>query len=94
MVKAYVELYEGRMKKQKVNYENFRQTTHAILFLWCLASLSFNIALWPHYGWNTPVLLSVFAFGVVLQFLLLVQNSYLQNAILFCCLTFFLQEYA
>ena len=93
MVKAYIELFEGKMKKNTVNYENYRQTTHFVILLWLVATVCFNIALWPHYGINTPILLSIFAFGVVLQFLLLIPYTAVQNAILVCCLTFFLQEY-
>ena len=94
MIKAYIELYEGQLKKSRVNYKNYPQTTHAVLALWCATALSFCIALWPHYGWNTPILLSILGFGVILQFLLLIPNTYVQNALLFCGLTFFLQEYA
>lgn len=94
MVKGYVELYEGRMKKVKVNYQNFKQTTHLVLGLWCLSALFFHIALWPHYGWNTPLVLGFAGFGVVLQFLLLFPNTLIQNAVAFVALTFLLQQYA
>jgi hypothetical protein len=91
-VKAYVEILEGRINKATVNYENFKQTTHTGIALLVAASLAFNIALWPHYGWNTPVVLSVFLYGFVLPFMLLVPSS-VQNIVTFVGLTFFLQEY-
>jgi hypothetical protein len=94
LIKAYVELYQGRLHQQRVNYQNFRQTTHLFLLLWTVTSVCFFVALWPHYKWNTIVVLSLLAFGVVLQFLLLVPNPWAQNAIALVGLTFFLQEYA
>jgi|UPI000581AC63 hypothetical protein len=92
-IKAYVELFEGRIKKTEVNYKNFRQTTHAVLFLLLMSSLAFNVALWPHYGWNSPIVLGLAFFGVILQFLLLVPTS-IQNAVAFVGITYFLQEYS
>jgi hypothetical protein len=92
-IKAYVELYEGKIKKAKVNYANFPQTTHAVLFLLLLSSIAFNLALWPHYGWNTPLLLGMAGFGVILQLLLLIPSMWAQNAVAFVSLTFFLQEF-
>lgn len=94
LIKTHVELYQGRLHRQTVNYQNFRQTTHLFLLLWTMASLCFFVALWPHYKWNSIVVLSLLAFGLVLQFLLLVPNAWAQNAIALVGLTFFLQEYA
>jgi hypothetical protein len=91
-IKAYVEMYQGKVQKKQVNYKNFRQTTHVLIFLILLATLAFNIALWPHYGWNSPVLLGICFFGLILQFLLIVPNS-VQNLGGFAILTFFLQQY-
>ena len=94
LIKAHVEIYQGRLQRQTVNYQNFRQTTHLFLALWTMGSLCFFVALWPHYKWNSIVVLSLLAFGVVLQFLLLVSNSVAQNTIALVALTFFLQQYA
>jgi len=80
------------MRKKKVNYENFRQTTHAALLLILVAGVCYNVALWPHYGWNSPVLLGLVFFGVILQFLLIVP-PWLTNILAFVGMTFFLQEY-
>jgi len=88
-----VEIFEGRINKKKVNYDNFRQATHAAIALLLVSSLAFNIALWPHYRWNSPLVLGLAFFGVFLQFLLLVPSS-IQNIVTFIALTFFLQEYA
>jgi hypothetical protein len=92
-VKAYVELFEGKMNKKEVNYKNFKHMTHAVMVLILMSTISFNVALWPHYGWNSPFLLGICFFGVILQFLLLVP-TYVQNAVSFIALTFFLQQYA
>ena len=80
------------MKKATVNYKNFPQTTHAVLLLIVVSSVAYNIALWPHYGWNAPFILAIAGFGLILQFLLLVPTS-VQNAVAFVGLTFFLQQY-
>lgn len=90
-IKAYVELYAGKLQRRTVNYENFRQTTHAVMILILLTSLAFHVALWPHYGTNTFVVL--FLVGVILLQLALLLPTYLQNAICVVFMTFFLQEY-
>lgn len=92
-IKAYVEVYQGKIRRREVRYDNFRQTTHAVMALIGAATLAFNVALWPHYGWNAPILLAVSFFGVVLQFLLIVPPS-IQNAVALVGVTFFLQEYS
>lgn len=94
LVKAYVELYEGKMRKKAVNYATFRQTTHLVIYLWLQSSICFMVGLWPHYGWNTPILLTMFGFGVVLQAMLLIPNTMIQNALAFVLMTFFLQQYS
>lgn len=91
-IKAYVEIFEGYLKKQKVEYANFRQSTHAAIALFLASSLAYHVALWPHYGWNSIVVLSLAFFGVILQFLLLAP-AWVQNIAGFVLLTFFLQEY-
>ncbi|CAB9514531.1 expressed unknown protein [Seminavis robusta] len=91
MIKAYVELYSGKLQQQKVNYENFKQTTHAVLFLLISTSIAFHVALWPHYG--TTTFLVLFLVGVVLLQTALLIPPYLQNLICIVGMTFFLQEY-
>lgn len=93
-IKAYVEMYEGKIRKQTVNYENFPKSTHAIMVLFMVASLAFHISIWPAYGWNSIVILTVLVgYGVLLQFALMVP-TYVQNIVGFVLLTFFLQEYS
>lgn len=87
-----MELFEGLVRKKKVNYENFRQATHAALILILVSSVAFHVALWPHYGWNTPVALMLCFFGIIVQFLVVVP-PWISNAVAFVGLTFFLQEY-
>lgn len=90
-IKAYVELIAGKLQKQTVNYKNFRQTTHAVLVLLLTTSLAFHVALWPHFGVTTFLVL--FLVGVVLLQACLLIPTYGQNAVAFVAMTFFLQEY-
>jgi hypothetical protein len=92
-IKAYVEIYEGRINRATVNYKTFPQSTHAAILLFVLSSLAYHIALWPHYHWNTILVLGMTFFGVVIQFILMTP-SWLQNIVSFVGLAFFLQEYS
>jgi hypothetical protein len=60
-------MYEGQIRKNQVNYKNFPQTTHLVMALILLSTVTFNVALWPHYGMNSPIILGIFFFGVILQ---------------------------
>lgn len=91
-IKAYLEMYEGKIKKKKVDYQNYKTATHAALFLWCVASFAFWKALWGEYGIKTVLVLLLVGYGILLQFMLLVP-TWLQNVIGFIGLTFFLQQY-
>jgi hypothetical protein len=90
-IKAYVELYAGKLKQQTVNYKNFPQSTHAALILILLTSVAFHVALWPHYGVTTFLVLFLVAV-VLLQTALLIP-TYAQNFISVVAMTFFLQQY-
>ena len=90
-LKAYVELYAGKMQKQKVNYKNFPQTTHTVLLLLVLTSVAFHGALWPHYGATTFLVLFLLSV-ILLQTALLIPTS-LQNLLSVVAMTFFLQQY-
>uniref|UniRef100_A0A7S1URH0 Uncharacterized protein n=1 Tax=Grammatophora oceanica TaxID=210454 RepID=A0A7S1URH0_9STRA len=92
MIKAYVEMYAGKLKKQEVSYKTFPQTTHAVMFLLVLSSVAYNTALWPAYGWNSLIVMTMIGFGVVLQ-LALFLPTYAQNALGIIFMTFFLQQY-
>ena len=93
-IKAYIEMYAGKLKKQTVNYKTFPQSTHAILLLLLLTTVCFHAALIPHFGWgNTFVVLNVFGFGILLPFALLVP-TYVQNLVAVVLMTWFLQEYS
>jgi uncharacterized membrane protein len=93
IVKSYMEIFEGKLRKKKVDYNNYRQTTHLAIVLIILSSLSFTIALYPHYGFvNSMILLCVLGFGVILN-LALILPSNIQNALSFILLTYFLQVY-
>jgi hypothetical protein len=92
-IKAYMEMYEGKLRKKKIEYKSYKNATHAVLLLFFFASLCFHIALWNAYGGaKTIFVLSVLGYGVLLQASLLMP-TWLQNAITFVALTFFIQQY-
>jgi uncharacterized membrane protein len=90
-VKAYVEMYAGKMMKQEVSYKKFPQSTHAVMVLMLICSVSFHVALWPAYG-STSMLIMFLLAMFLLNFCLLMP-TYVQNLVGFAVLTFFLQEY-
>jgi hypothetical protein len=92
-IKAYVEIYEGRINKATVNFKTFPQSTHAALALLLLSSLAYHVALWPHYRWNTFIVLGLTFFGVMIPGILLMP-SWMQNIVSFAGLAFFLQQYS
>jgi hypothetical protein len=85
-------MFAGKLKKNKVNYANFPQSTHAAMALLLLSSVAFHVALWPAYGWKTVAIMVLVGYGVLLQFCLLVP-TYVQNIVGFVAMTFFIQEY-
>jgi uncharacterized membrane protein len=85
-------MYAGKIQGKIVKYENFRSSTHAIIFLIILSSLSFHVALWPAYGGMTLLIMVIFGFGILIQFALLVP-TYVQNLVGVILMTFFIQEY-
>lgn len=91
-VKAYMEIFEAKLRKKKVDYTNYRQLTHLSIVLIIASSISFNVALWPHYEMNSLIVLGCFGFGVLLQLALIIP-SWLQNALSLVALTYFLQVY-
>ena len=91
-LKAYVELYAGKLQKQKISYQTFPQTTHAVMVLILLSSLAFHLALWPVFG-STSMLIMFLIGMFILNFCLLMPTS-VQNLVAFVLLTFFLQEYS
>lgn len=50
LLKAYVELVEGKRNKKKVEYDNFKTVTHLTIFLILVAWISFHLSLSPVYG--------------------------------------------
>mmetsp|Transcript_47648 Transcript_47648/g.134251 ORF Transcript_47648/g.134251 Transcript_47648/m.134251 type:complete len:175 (+) Transcript_47648:92-616(+) len=91
-VKAYVELYAGKLQKQKISYKEFPQSTHTVMALILLSSIAFHLALWPVF--RSASMLVMFLVGMfILNFCLLVP-TYVQNLVAFALLTFFIQEYS
>lgn len=91
-LKSYVELYQGKIRKKKINYENFKTSTHCIMVLLLLASVAFHKALWPEYGAKTLVIMTLVGFGICLQLALFVP-TWVQNAVGAVVLTLFIQLY-
>ncbi|KAG7355899.1 hypothetical protein IV203_000585 [Nitzschia inconspicua] len=91
MVKAYVELYTGKLQRKQVNYQTMPQSTHTAIALIVLSGMAFHVALWPVYGIRSMlIMLAVSIF--LLNFCLLFPTS-VQNIAAFAVLTFFLQQY-
>jgi hypothetical protein len=93
MIKAYMEMFEGRVRKQKVDYQNYKNATHSVMILFLLASVSFHISLWEEFGGLKTLFINfLFGYGVLLQLCLLFP-TWVQNVVAFIGLTFFLQQY-
>lgn len=92
-IKTYLEMYEGKIKKKKVEYQSYKTATHSVLFLWVFASFAFHYSLWGEYGIKTILIMTgMVGYGCLLQFMMLVP-TWFQNIVLFIGLTFFLQQY-
>jgi len=93
VIKSYVELYLGKQKKIPVTYQNFRQSTHVIIGLFVLTSISLHVALWPVYGGAKTFFIGVcIGYGIVLQVMLLLP-VYAQNFLGMVLLMFMTQQY-
>ena len=92
LVKAYVEMYAGKLQKQKISYKTFPQTTHTVLVLIILSSIAFNVALWPAFGSGAMVVMSLV--GIFILNFCMLMPTYVQNLVAFVLLAFFLQEYS
>jgi len=90
-LKAYIEMYTGKLQKKEVSYKTLPQSTHAAIGLIFFTGISFNIALWPVYGGNSMFVM--FLVGTFLINFCLMFPTIAQNLIAFGVLTFFIQEY-
>ena len=90
-LKAYVELYKGKLQKKEVSYKNLPQPTHAAIVLIFLSGISFHISLWPVYGAESMFVM--FLVGTFLINFCLMFPTIIQNIVAFAVLTFFIQEY-
>lgn len=92
-LKAYVELYEGKTRNKKVEYENFKTATHITIFLIMGAWISFHMALSPVYGgFKTWIVMVGFSYGVLIQSSLFIP-VWGQNFLSVVVMTVFLQQY-
>ena len=93
MIKGWVELVEGKKRKRKICYDNFRQATHWTILLIMVAWMSFHLSLSPVYGhFKTWLIMVGFGWGVLVQSSLMIP-VYGQNIISIVLLTVFLQQY-
>jgi uncharacterized membrane protein len=90
-VKAYVELYTGKLQQKEVNYKTMPQSTHTAIALICISGIAFHVALWPVYG--IRAMLIMLAVSIFLLHFCLLFPTIVQNLAAFAVLTFFLQEY-
>mmetsp|Transcript_24211 Transcript_24211/g.52216 ORF Transcript_24211/g.52216 Transcript_24211/m.52216 type:complete len:184 (-) Transcript_24211:338-889(-) len=92
-LKGYVELYEGKKKNKKVEYDNFKSATHWTILLIMISWISFHLALSPLYGtFKTWIIMIGFGFGVLIQSALMIP-VWGQNILSVVLMTFFLQMY-
>ena len=90
-IKAYVEMYTGKIQKKEVSYKALPQATHAAIILICLSGIAFQISLWPVYGGSSMFIM--FLVGTFLINFCLMFPTIVQNIIAFGLLAFFIQEY-
>ena len=92
-LKAYVELYQGKKKNKKVEYENFKAATHWTILLILISWISFHLALSPVYGtFKTWLIMIGFGWGVLIQSALMIP-VWGQNLLSVVLMTFCLQMY-
>ncbi len=90
-LKAYVEMYNGKIQKKEITYKSIPQITHAAIALLLLSGFAFHIALWPVYGGESMFVM--FLVGTFLLNFCLLFPTIIQNLVGFALLTFFIQEY-
>jgi uncharacterized membrane protein len=90
-VKAYVEIYTGKLQQKEVNYQTMPQSTHVAMALIFLSGIAFHVALWPVYGVRS--MLIMLAVSIFLLHFCLLFPTIVQNIAAFTVLAFFLQEY-
>ena len=91
-LKAYMELYVGKLHNKQINYKTMPQTTHAAIVLLLVSTLSFQVALWPVYGVGKSIVVMIMVTAFLINFCLIFPTIW-QNLIALVLLTFFLQEY-
>ena len=88
-----MELYQGKIKGVRVDYKNFRQATHLLIFLILFTTGCLYTALSPHYGGAKAMLvLTLFGWGVLIPLSLLIPTT-VQNGLAVVLMTFFIQQY-
>lgn len=90
-LKAYVEMYTGKLQKREISYKSIPQITHAAIVLILLSGIAFHVSLWPVYGFQSMFVM--FLVGAFLLNFCLLFPTIIQNIVGFALLTFFIQEY-
>mmetsp|Transcript_65224 Transcript_65224/g.96445 ORF Transcript_65224/g.96445 Transcript_65224/m.96445 type:complete len:180 (-) Transcript_65224:669-1208(-) len=91
-LKSYVELYQGKTKKIKVRYENFKQETHTVMILMLLISIAFHKSLWAVHGAGETMFI-MFLFGCICLNTALMMPPWAWNLLAVVLLTLFIQMY-
>ncbi|GMI13533.1 hypothetical protein TrLO_g6785 [Triparma laevis f. longispina] len=93
-LKVYMESLRPTRFKDKLVYENFKTHTHLAIVLLLFSSLTFNIALWPKYGFlKTCAIAAMVGYGILFNFFMLVPWTSVQNFVGMVGCMFFLQNY-
>jgi len=93
-IKIYMETIKGQLMGVECTYDNNKNETHASIALISISGCAFQWALWPQYGWYTPIIMAAVSYGVVLQVICLIPWPIVQNLTAVVSLTYFLQTYA
>ncbi len=72
---GYLDIYVGALQGQKVQYQDVRGVTHAILLGLFTAGLALTCALWPVHKAASLVYVAMLSYGVLFQIILLLPAS-------------------
>eukprot|EP00753_Platysulcus_tardus_P022583 PLAT9787.1.p3 GENE.PLAT9787.1~~PLAT9787.1.p3 ORF type:complete len:187 (+),score=98.75 PLAT9787.1:646-1206(+) len=89
---TYLEVFRSMMLGEKLEYENARTSSQLLTALILACSIVMLIALWPLWGWLTPVVLAAFSWGTILQ-LSDILPQWAWRAFLFAAYFWFMHNY-
>ena len=92
-IKIYMETIKVSIMKQECTYANNKDLTHAAIALIMITSVTLHWAMWGLWGWYTPIVMAIMSYGVLMQLIVLIPNSIVQNMLCIVGGTYFLQVY-